>query len=263
MRNATCAPVPAPRQWWWALGIAVVLVTATCSSNGPTGLIPDPDGALRVLFIGNSLTSSNELPAMVAALADSAGGRKIKVGEVVVGGVSLEDHWRIGVALDSIDTRRWDVVVLQQGPSSLDASRANLIEWAGHFSARIRAAGGEPALYQVWPEDSRRHVFPQVLDSYRLAAESVNGELLPAGAAWIAAWQRNPMLPLYGDDGFHPSPMGTYLAAIAIYAELLEASPVGLPGRLSIGGSPTPVIDLAGPDAATLQAAADEVTRGS
>jgi hypothetical protein len=71
------------------------------------------------------------------------------------------------------------------------------------------------------------------------------------------------MLPLYGDDGFHPSPMGTYLAAIAIYAELLEASPVGLPGRLSIRGSPTPVIDLAGPDAATLQAAADEVTRGS
>ena len=61
------------------------------------------------------------------------------------GGMSLEDHWNIGTALDSISTRRWDIVVLQQGPSSLDASRANLIEWTGHFTARIRAAGGQPA----------------------------------------------------------------------------------------------------------------------
>jgi hypothetical protein len=42
---------------------------------------------------------------------------------VIYGGVSLEDHWHARVALDSIATRRWDGVVLQQGPSSLDASR--------------------------------------------------------------------------------------------------------------------------------------------
>ena len=243
------------------LGFTAAVLTAACSSNGPTGLIPDPDGALRVLFVGNSLTRGNELPSIVASLADSAGGRRIKIGEVIFGGVSLEDHWRIGTALDSIATRRWDVVVLQQGPSSLDASRVNLIEWTGRFAARIRAAGGQPALYQVWPEDYRRDVFPRVLDSYRLAAESVDGELLPAGAAWIAAWQRNASLPLYGPDGFHPSEMGTYLAALTIYAELLDVSPVGLPARLTIGGRSVPIVDLAPADAAVLQAAADEVTR--
>ena len=137
----------------------------------------------------------------------------------------------------------------------------NLIEWTGRFAARIRGAGGAPALYQVWPEDYRRDVFPRVLDSYRLAAESVNGELLPAGAAWIAAWQHNPSLPLYGPDGFHPSEMGTYLAAVTIYAELLDASPIGLPARLSIGGRIVPIVDLDPADAAVLQAAAEEVTR--
>lgn len=246
----------------WALLGAAALGIGACSANGPTGLIPDPDGALRVLFIGNSLTRTNELPRMIAALADSAGGRRIKVGEVSFGGVSLEDHWRIGVAIDSIRTRRWDVVVLQQGPSSLDESRVNLIEWVGRLTTPIRAAGGEPALYQVWPEDYRRNVFDRVLDSYRLAAESVDGELLPAGSAWVAAWQLDPTLALYGSDGFHPSAMGTYLAAITIYAELLDVSPVGLPGRLSIGGSALPIVDLTSTDAATLQAAADEVTRG-
>lgn len=248
-----------PRRWRTVIAAAAAaLLTVTCSGSTPTSI--SPDGALRVLFVGNSLSRGNELPRMVKALADSAGGRRIHVGEVIFGGVSLEDHWSIGTALDSIATRRWDVVVLQQGPSSLDASRANLIEWTGHFAARIRAAGGQPALYQVWPEDVRFHVFDRVLDSYRLAAESVNGELLPAGAAWIAAWQLDSSLPLYGPDGFHPSVMGTYLVALTIYAELLDKSPIGLPARLSIQGSATSV-DIPAAQAATLQAAADEVTR--
>jgi hypothetical protein len=241
------------------LGSAAVLVLA-CSGSPPTS-IPS-DGSLRVLFVGNSHSRSNALPQVVQALADSAGGRPIHIGEVIYGGVSLEDHWHARVALDSIATRRWDVVVLQQGPSSLDASRANLITWTGHFASRIRAAGGEPALYQIWPEDYRRDAFDRVLESYRLAAESVNGELLPAGAAWIAAWQRDPTLPLYAPDGAHASPIGTYLVALTIYAELLDRSPLGLPSRLTIGGGVTPFLDIPPAQAALLQAAADEVTRG-
>ena len=238
----------------------VALLTVTCS-NG-TGPDLAPAGALRVLFIGNSLTQSNQLADMIEAIADSAGGRRIHTGQVTFGGLSLEDHWQRGDALEAIDSRQWDVVVLQQGPSSLDASRAHLIEWSGAFAMRIRAAGAEPALYQVWAAESdRRSVFDRVLDSYRLAAESVNGELLPAGAAWIAAWQQDPNLQLYGPDGFHPSATGTYLAAITIYAELLDRSAVGLPASISIGGSATPIVALAPAHATILQAAADQVTQ--
>lgn len=239
---------------------SVMCTSASC--NSASGVSGPPDGALRVLFIGNSLTTAHELPRLVTAIADSAGGRAIHTGEVAFGGVSLEDHWRLGYALEAIDSRQWDIVVLQQGPSSLDASRANLIDWTGRFATRIRAAGAQPALYQVWPEDVRRDVFDRVLDSYRLAAESVSGELLPVGAAWVAAWQHDPTLPLYGSDGFHPSRMAVYLAAITIYAELLDTSPVGLPARISIGGSGTPFVDLQGVQAAALQAAAEEVTMG-
>lgn len=241
------------------IGLMGVVLTGT-SCRGATAPGPRPNGALRVLFIGNSLTESHELPRLLAAIADSAGGRKIHTGEVAFGGVSLEDHWMMGDALHAIDSREWDVVILQQGPSSLDANRAHLIEWTGRFAARIRAAGAQPALYQVWPEDARRDLFDRVLDSYRLAAESVSGELLPVGAAWIAAWRRDASLPLYGPDGFHPSPTAVYLAAITMYAELLDESAVGLPPRVSIGGSSTPIVNLVPEDAALLQASADEVT---
>lgn len=238
-----------------ALATASLLGTFSCNSSTQ----PVPDGALRVLFIGKSLTYTNDLPLLLSAIADSTGVRPIHTGSVTFGGLSLEDHWYRGDALEAIDSRRWDVVVMQQGPSSTDANRAHLILWADRFAARIRAAGGQPALYQVWPEAVRKDVFPRVLDSYRLAAESVNGELLPVGAAWLAAWDRDANLPLYGPDGFYPSPTATYLAAITMYAALLDESAVGLPCRVGVRGSATPVVDLSPADAAALQAAADEV----
>jgi hypothetical protein len=245
---------------WLLRGAAMTAAALTLSCSGGTTSGPDPSGSLRVLFIGNSLTQFNDLPEMVRALSDSAGGQPIRVGEVTFGGFSLQDHWHQGDALEAIDSRQWDVVVMQQGPSSLDESRAELIDWAGRFATRIRAAGGRPALYQVWPMDYRLDVMDRVLESYRLAAEGVQGKLLPAGAAWAAAWESNPGLPLYGSDGFHPSAMGSYLAALAIYGELLDVSTMGLPSRLSASGGGSLLVDVPSAQAAILQAAADEAT---
>ena len=106
---------------------------------------------------------------------------------------------------DRIAAGGWRWVVLQQGPSALPESRVNLREWTRRFDAVIRQAGGVTALYMVWPESSRRNAFPDVSASYRLAAQDVDGILLPAGDAWLAAWRLDPSLPLYGSDGFHPS----------------------------------------------------------
>jgi hypothetical protein len=108
----------------------------------------------------------------------------------------------------------------------------------------------------VWPENHRREAFPQVSESYRLAAQDVGGILLPAGDAWIAAWRRNAALPLYGSDGFHPTLTGSYLAALTIYAGLTGGSPVGLPVRLRLRNGENVEIDARyGP---ALQAAAED-----
>lgn len=47
--------------------------------------------------------------------------------------------------------------------------------------------------------------------------------LLPVAAAWRTAWRRDPSLELYGPDGFHPSELGTALAALVVYAGLTGA----------------------------------------
>ena len=226
--------------WRWLAGLGLWLALPAASAcQGSVGPSPEPverppalgPGA-RVLLIGNSLTAANDLAVMVEALADSAG-LSWKVEALTAGGASLEDHWaRVGTR-DRIRTGNWDAVVLQQGPSSLPESRANLREWAAVFDGAIRAAGARTSLYMVWPERNRLDAFDRVRDSYALAAADVGGNLLAAGESWRAAWRQDPAAPLYGLDGFHPSPEGSYAAALAIVAGLTGLSAAGLPGTLT------------------------------
>ncbi|MEX2110614.1 MAG: hypothetical protein WD802_08425 [Gemmatimonadaceae bacterium] len=80
----------------------------------------DPRADLTVLFLGNSLTASNDLPAVIKAAAVAAG-RTISYAVRVAPNVSLEDHWYDGVK-DLITALGADVVVLQQGPSYTKSS---------------------------------------------------------------------------------------------------------------------------------------------
>lgn len=189
----------------------------------------------RILFIGNSLTYSNDLPAMVCGLARAAG-RNAVCDSVAKPDYSLEDHWNERDARQAI-ARRWDVVVLQQGPSALLESRRLLVEYTKRFDGEIRKAGGRTALYMVWPSRARRGDFPGVSQSYAAAAQAVNGILMPAGDAWSAAWAIDPSLPLYSPDGLHPSESGTYLSALVIYEQIFRAPPPASPVPVSAQSS--------------------------
>jgi hypothetical protein len=126
---------------------------------------------------------------------------------------------------------------MQQGPSSLPDGRENLRFWTRRLAEPIRAAGARPALYMVWPSSDRLRWFDAVRDNYTQAAEDVGGMLIPAGEAWRSAWQRDGGLAFYRRDGLHPTPMGSYLAALSIFGMLFDRSPVGLPARIRVRGS--------------------------
>jgi hypothetical protein len=178
--------------------------------------------SLRILFVGNSLTQTNDLPAQVAALA-AANGRKLEYQTIAFGGYNLEDHWNRGDARAALTTRGWDVVVMQQGPSALPESQADLRKWAIRWADEARAVGTRPALMTVWPESYRKSALGEVIASYRRAAQAARAELLPAGSAWRETWGCDARLPLYGPDGFHPSRLGTYTAALVVYGRLFRA----------------------------------------
>jgi hypothetical protein len=201
-----------------------------------------PDNS-RVLFIGNSLTYVNDLPGMLGAIAAQAG-KTLVTAEVVQGAFALEDHFRAGDAQVEI-AKGYQLVILQQGPSSLEESQVNLLKWAIRFDPIIRNSGARPALYMVWPELARFSRFDDVRDSYSNAALAIDGMFIPGGEAWRESWRIDPALEFYGDDDFHPSTLGTYAVALSMFAEIFRQTPADLPATLSLANGRQIVLDPA------------------
>ena len=179
---------------------------------------------------------------------------RIETRTIAPGGYSLEDHWNDGQARRAIIEGSWSFVVLQQGPSALPESQVLLRQYTRRFNELIVRAGARTALYMVWPSRERFGDFDGVRDSYAKAAKDVSGLLLPAGDAWRAAWRRDRNLALYGADNFHPSPLGSYLAALVIVHGLTGRIPATPPLRL---GS----LEVTATQAALLHDSAREVAR--
>ena len=248
------------RPRWIVITLGTTALVGCLAQRAVVPTVPTGPG-LHVLFVGNSLTYVNDLPNILEAMADSGGQPLLETRMVAKPDYSLEDHWNDGDARTAIAKGGWNVVVLQQGPSSLETSRALLIEYAERFAERIRQVGARPALYQVWPTADRATDFPRANESYRLAADSVQGVLFPVGEAWLAAQRIDASIPLYAFDGLHPSGEGSYLAALVMYATLYRRSPIGLPSTLRLRDGST--FGVGGAAAATLQAAAEQVTAAS
>ncbi len=231
--------------------IGAVLVALGLAGFGETEAAPAPR---RILFIGNSLTYTNYLPGIVAELA-RASGEPIEVAMIAHPDFSLADHLATGEAARRIANEHWDLVVLQQGPSALPESRAELIASARRFAELTRARGTSIALFSVWPAADRPTAFDSVTTSYQAAATAVGGLLFPAGRAWTLAWQHTPALSLYGADGFHPSPLGSLLAALVVYRGILGHPLTTASETITVGGN---LLKISRDDAATLLAAMEQ-----
>ena len=221
-----------------ALVLALLVLGCGASSSGPD---PDDipiDADVTILFIGNSLTYTNNLPGMLQRLLEEHGDvGTVGVASVAFPNYGLQDHWTHGGAREAIASTDWDYVVIQQGPSATEG-RPSLLDYSQRFADEAASTGGRLALYMVWPASDRPFDFAGVSDSYATAASQTGSLLFPAGEAWLAAWEIDPSLPLYGPDGFHPSLLGTYTAAIVMYQQISGKDPRFLPPEIPATAGP-------------------------
>jgi len=223
----------------------LVLAAAVAGTGCNAAALGPPDADLSILFVGNSLTYTNDLPGMLERMLEAYG----DVGEVHVESVAfpnfgLPDHWAEGSALQRIRTGGWDYVVIQQGPSATEG-RPSLLEYSERFATEVAEDGGRLALYMVWPATNRFFDFDGVADSYATAASENGALLFPAGEAWREAWAIDAGLDLYSADGFHPSLLGTHLAALVMFEQLTGRDPRTLPAEIpTSSGTVTLMIEL-------------------
>jgi hypothetical protein len=197
------------------------------------------DSKIRILFIGNSYTYFNNLPAMIAALAVSAGQSKsLESQMVVIGAATLELHWQDGKALEVLKQGGWDYVVLQEqstlghsfGTGNIPHIKDPAVfhKYARLFDTEIKAIGAKTAFYLTWARKNAPETQKQLTEAYLDIAQELNAIVAPVGIAWESALSQRPELALHQDDMAHPNPAGSYLAACVFYAAFYGESPEGL-----------------------------------
>jgi hypothetical protein len=239
-----------------AIGLLCLLLCAACQRA--------PARKIHVLFIGNSYTYVNDLPAMFAALARDGGQAVVESHVSAPGGWFLKTHWEQGDARRLLVQQKWDYVVLQE-----QSLLGSVVERDGQphianddffhpyavlWVRSIKDAGATPVLYLTWAHKATPEDQATLNNAYLRVAGEEKAMVAPAGMAWARIREQHPEIELFQPDGSHPSPAGTYLAACAFYAAIFHHSPVGLTGRIKAEGGV--LVNLPKDEARSLQAAA-------
>jgi hypothetical protein len=193
----------------------------------------DPRPARQILFIGTSRMSTNDLPAMVRAVADSAGAPvKYQVRMWAPGGRNLIDHAGTEF-VQRLLAQRWDRVILQaQSREQMnDRTRAEFAFYGRRLVALARESGSPSSLVVNWTYGEqlsrdypgmREEYHDRIQRDHRALAGESGAALVNVGRAWRQVEAAKPGLALT-TDGNHPSVAGTYVYALMVYAHLSGA----------------------------------------
>ncbi|SET98931.1 SGNH/GDSL hydrolase family protein [Stigmatella erecta] len=198
----------------------------------------------RVLFIGNSYTSVNDLPGMLAAFVEHLmPGLPFSTEAIAPGGATLRSHLRQGVASQRIRDGGWQYVVLQEqsqlggmhidGEAFLGPPEAIFYPAARQLVAQAMAAGAKPLLYMTWSRRENLSAQRLLTHAYASMASELGAGLAPVGVAWERVRRERPALELYAEDGSHPAPAGTYLSACVMFSSLFRQPCLGAPGTFA------------------------------
>lgn len=197
----------------------------------------------RILFIGNSYTFYNQLWDVFAEIARGEG-HPVSVDEVTKGGYRLaqmndpSNEYGAQIA-QKLSNHSYDIVFLQEQSLNpiLNSKQFNTSVRA--LSEKIRAIGAKPVLYETWGRKTGHEALEQngwttetmtslLASAYHKIGKECDVEVSPVGEAFYEVYSKHPEIELYHADMTHPSPAGTYLAALCHYATVFQKSPIGV-----------------------------------
>ena len=188
----------------------------------------------KILFIGNSFTYFNAMPAMVQAMADAAA-EEAEIRMVAYGGYFLRQHTdpedaHYGEALGLLK-EPWDVVVLQEQSKTPAVAPEIFAEGVAGLLPAIRACGAKPLFYMTWPyrqgstklkESGMEYGEMQVkLDTgYAKQMKLAGADGVAVGDAFVRLQTCLPYFNPYREDCYHPNAAGSYIAACLFFKAL-------------------------------------------
>jgi hypothetical protein len=198
-----------------------VLIISFFTSFGQNNTDQKNDETVHILFVGNSLTYTNNLTKLVKKKAKTIG-INVKTKLVAYPNYALIDHWNDGKVQKLIASKKFDYVIIQQGPSSQNEGRQMLIEDGKKYSNLCKLNNVKLCYFMVWPSLVYYHTFDGVIKNHQDAATINNAILLPVGEVWKDDIENSNSYEYYSSDGFHPSKKGSQIAAKVIVEHLFN-----------------------------------------
>ena len=173
---------------------------------------------MRVLFVGNSHSYFNDMPALFARMCEELTGERPEVTMLAYSGRSLAWHREEYFALRfALLHGRYDYCVFQQqahpfpGEEPTEESLRQLLPLC-------EKGGARPVLYMTWAEKARPEIASVHSRCCRRLAEKYGALLAPVGELFERF--RGTDIELYWKDGEHASPYGSWLIALSFAALL-------------------------------------------
>eukprot|EP01084_Bolivina_argentea_P097700 175632_1 len=198
----------------------------------------------RVLFIGNSYIAWNNLPRIIFNIAASVGDC-LEFDSNSVGGATLKDHVINPNSLNLIMKGNWDFVVLQEQSQYLSFPlwqvKKDVFPYASQLNELIVKHNQyvRVVYFMTWGRRNGDQLncakFPKlctydgmddlIRERYIMMAKYDQAMLTPVGSVWRYIRDNKYDIDLYASDGSHPSPIGSYVAAICFYTILFKKDP--------------------------------------
>jgi PKD repeat protein len=204
---------------------------------------------IRVLFLGNSYTSYNNLPQIVQGLSSSAG-KTLIFDSNMPGGITVSGHNNDATSIAKISQGNWDYVVIQEQSQipTIDFYRYNDM-YPAMINLKAMVEQYNPCAkiitYMTWgrrfggiqcdPNNTYcspnfinfNHMQDSLTSAYLEISEQLNIQCAPVGVTWKNILNDTTFV-LHSGDNSHPNLDGSYVAACTIFSSIWKQPSSGL-----------------------------------
>lgn len=182
--------------------------------------------AVRVLFIGNSITFAHSFPRMFTSLVkQSHPSTPLAVTMVAGPSYTLQDHYEELTAIKAIREGKWQYVVVQNVGALAGADPATFERYQAAFDREIRAIKAQPIIFEGYEDIPTEESQSVLKRAYRQASTRLRDPLLPVGTAMRAVNKQYPQIRLLAPDQHHPDKPATYLMCCLLYSFIFKTRP--------------------------------------
>jgi hypothetical protein len=188
-----------------------------------------PVKSYRVLFVGNSITYTNNLPAVFAELlSEIRPSLAVRADMLAEGGASLADWKNDTRVMSAIQQSNYDVVVLQeQGgriscaadvASRSDQSCLESIDSHRELARRVRGSGARLLYLGTYQPDA--DFSKELVEAERWISREIDAEYVEVSESLRDVAAKAPSEEWFDVDGMHPGPLLTAFLAVKTFQGL-------------------------------------------